>query len=112
MKPTGTAVEGKSGTAESLADLPSKGMLFVVHSFGPDHLRLMSVDDEGDLKPRQERYTGNTKDKTDRMRTMAVLSPNGKFLIVGTTSSCEKPASQQRSTMAATLGSLPGDPEC
>ena len=84
FKPTGNAVEGKSGTAKSLAYLPSKGMLFVLHSFGPDHLRLMSVDDEGNLKPRQERYTGNTKDKTDRVPTMAVLSPDGKFLIVGT----------------------------
>jgi hypothetical protein len=34
MKPTGNAVEGKSGTAKSLAYLPSKGMLFVLHSFG------------------------------------------------------------------------------
>jgi 6-phosphogluconolactonase (cycloisomerase 2 family) len=84
VKPTGNPVEGKSGTAKSLAYLPSKGMLFVLHSFGPDHLRLMSVDDEGNLKPRQERYTGNTKDKTDRVPTMAVLSPDGKFLIVGT----------------------------
>src|SRR5512146_223008 len=83
-RPTGNPVEGKSGTAKSLAYLPSKGMLFVLHSFGPDHLRLMSVDDEGNLKPRQERYTGNTKDKTDRVPTMAVLSPDGKFLIVGT----------------------------
>jgi 6-phosphogluconolactonase (cycloisomerase 2 family) len=83
-KPTGNPVEGRSGTAKSLAYLPSKGMLFVLHSFGPDHLRLMSVDTEGKLTPRQERYTGNTKDKTDRVPTMAVLSPDGKFLIVGT----------------------------
>ena len=82
--PTGNPVEGRSGTAKSLAYLPSKGMLFVLHSFGPDHLRLVSVDTEGKLTPRQERYTGNTKDKTDRVPTMAVLSPDGKFLIVGT----------------------------
>jgi len=84
-KPTGNAVEGKSGTAKSLAYLPSKGMLYVLHSFGPDHLRLMSVSDKGKLTPHMERYTANTKDKTDRVPTMAVLSPNGKFLIVGTT---------------------------
>src|SRR5262249_48683352 len=84
-KPTGNAVEGKSGTAKSLAYLPSKGMLFVLHSFGPDHVRLMSVSGDGKLTPRMERYTANTKDKTDRVPTMAVLSPNGKFLIVGTT---------------------------
>jgi hypothetical protein len=84
-KPTGNAVEGKSGTAKSLAYLPSKGMLFVLHSFGPDHVRLMSVGGDGKLTPRMERYTANTKDKTDRVPTMAVLSPDGKFLLVGTT---------------------------
>src|SRR5215475_15421283 len=84
-KPTGNAVEGKSGTAKSLAYLPSKRMLFVLHSFGPDHLRLMSVSADGKLTPRMERYTANTKDKNDRVPTMAVLSPDGKFLIVGTT---------------------------
>jgi hypothetical protein len=78
-------VEGKSGTAKSLAYLPSKGMLFVLHSFGPDHVRLMSVSVDGKLTPRMERYTANTMDKTDRVPTMAVLSPGGKFLIVGTT---------------------------
>src|SRR5262249_53719676 len=49
------------------------------------HLRLMSVDGQGKLKARPERYTVNTKDKTDRVPTMAVLSPDGKFLLVGTT---------------------------
>src|ERR1700752_2432811 len=43
VKPTGNAVEGKSGTAKSLAYSPSKDMLYVVHSFGPDHIRIMSV---------------------------------------------------------------------
>jgi 6-phosphogluconolactonase (cycloisomerase 2 family) len=85
VKPTGNAVKEKSGTAKSLAYAPSKGVLYVLHSFGPDHLRLMSVDAEGTLTARPERYTVNTKEKTDRVPTMAVLSPNGKFLLVGTT---------------------------
>jgi 6-phosphogluconolactonase (cycloisomerase 2 family) len=85
VKPTGNAVKGRSGTAKSLAYSPSKGMLFVVHSFGPDHLRLMSVDGEGKLTARQERYSVNTRDKTDRVPTMSVLSPDEKFLLVGTT---------------------------
>lgn len=63
---------------------PSKGILYVLHSFGPDHLRLMSVDGQGKLTARPERYTANTKDKTDRVPTMAALSPDGKFLLVGT----------------------------
>jgi 6-phosphogluconolactonase (cycloisomerase 2 family) len=85
VKPTGNEVKGKSGTAKSLAYSPSKGILYVLHSFGPDHVRLMSVDDQGKLTARPERYTVNTKDKTDRVPTMAVLSPDGKFLLVGTT---------------------------
>src|SRR5215472_2959466 len=84
-KLTGNPVEGKSGTAKSLAFAASKGILYVLHSFGPDHLRLMSVDAEGKLTARNERYTANTPDKTDRVPTMAVLSPDRKFLLVGTT---------------------------
>ena len=34
--------------------------------------------------------------------------PDGKFLIVGTTSSSEQPASQQRSTMAGGLDGVSG----
>jgi hypothetical protein len=56
----------------------------VLHPFGPD-LRLMSVDGQGKLTARPERYTANTNDKTDRVPTMAVLSPDGNFLLVGTT---------------------------
>jgi hypothetical protein len=85
VKPTGNRVKERSGTAKSLAYAPSKGILFVVHSFGPDHVRLMSVDAEGTLNTRPERYTANTPEKTDRVPTMGVLSPNGKFLLVGTT---------------------------
>jgi len=84
-KPTGNAVKGKSGTAKSLAYSPSKNMLYVVHSFGPDHIRLMSVADDGKLTPRMEGYTANTPDKPNRVPTQAVLSPDEKFLLVGTT---------------------------
>ena len=84
-KPTGNAVEGKSGTAKSLAYCPSKDMLYVVHSFGPEHIRLISVSSNGKLTPRTEKYTCNTPDKPHRVPTMAVLSPDEKFLLVGTT---------------------------
>src|SRR5262249_37294050 len=57
---------------------------FVVHTFGPDHLRLMSVDHEGNLTARRERYSVSTMDWPNRMPTMAVLSPDGKFLVLGT----------------------------
>jgi len=84
-KPTGNAVQGRSGTAKSVAYDDSRGMLYVLHSFGPDHLRLMSVSSDGKLTPRMERYTANTATKLNRVPTMAVISPDGKFLLVGTT---------------------------
>src|SRR5215471_8753703 len=84
-KPTGNAVEGKSGTAKSLAYCPSKNMLYVLHSFGPDHIRLMSVSRDGKLTPRTEKYTCNTPEKPHRVPTMGVLSPDEKFFLVGTT---------------------------
>jgi 6-phosphogluconolactonase (cycloisomerase 2 family) len=74
----------QSGGAKSVAYAPSSRTLFVVHSFGPDHLRLMSVDEEGNLRPRPEEYSVSTKDWPDRVPTMAVLSPDGKFLVLGT----------------------------
>jgi 6-phosphogluconolactonase (cycloisomerase 2 family) len=85
VKRTGNVVTGRSGTAKSLAYAASSGTLFVLHSFGPDHLRLMSVDAKGNLKARPERYSANTQDKTNRVPTMVVVSPDEKFLVVGTT---------------------------
>lgn len=43
VKPTGN-VMGRSGTAKSPAYCPSRDTQLVLHSFGPDHVRLMSVD--------------------------------------------------------------------
>src|SRR5262249_26682145 len=85
VQPTGNPVMGKSGAGKSLVYTPAHQKLYVLHLFGPDHLPLMSVDPGGKLTTRAERYTANTKDKTDRVPTMAVLSPDGKFLLVGTT---------------------------
>jgi 6-phosphogluconolactonase (cycloisomerase 2 family) len=85
VKPTGNPVEGRSGTAKSLAYSPSSGTLVVLHSFGPDHIRLMSVHGGGKLSARPERYTVNTHDKPNRVATMVVISPDEKFVLVGTT---------------------------
>src|SRR4029077_21168628 len=51
-----------SGGAKSLAYAPSSRTLYVLHTFGPDHLRLISVDGEGKLTPRPEKYSVNTMD--------------------------------------------------
>ncbi|XVV15048.1 lactonase family protein [Actinoplanes sp. CA-131856] len=85
VKRTGNVVAGRSGTAKSLAYVPSTGTLYVLHSFGPDHVRLMSVDANGKLKARPEGYTINTAEKSRRVSTMVVLSPDEKYIIVGTT---------------------------
>lgn len=85
VKRTGNVVTGRSGTAKSLAYAASSGTLFVLHAFGRDHVRLMSVDGGGKLTARPERYSVNTQDKSNRVSTIAVLSPDGKFLLVGTT---------------------------
>jgi 6-phosphogluconolactonase (cycloisomerase 2 family) len=82
VKRTGNA---KNGGAKSVAYVPSSRTLFVVHTFGPDHLRLLSVDDEGNLTARPEQYSVSTMDWPNRVPTMAVPSPDGKFLLLGTT---------------------------
>ena len=83
-KRTGNIVNGQSGTAKALAYSPSHSTLFVLHALG-DHLRLMSVDEEGKLTARPERYTVNTMDWPNRLATMAALTADEKFLVVGTT---------------------------
>jgi hypothetical protein len=45
----------------------------------------MSVDGEGKLTPRPETYSVSTPEWPNRVPTMAVLSPDGRFLILGTT---------------------------
>ncbi|AVT29571.1 hypothetical protein C6361_08765 [Plantactinospora sp. BC1] len=84
-KPTGNPVTGRSGTAKSLAYAPTTGTLYVLHAFGPDHLRLMSVDNDGRLAVRLERYSVNLPDKPHRVATMVTLSPDERFTLVGTT---------------------------
>jgi hypothetical protein len=84
-KRTGNIVNGRSGTAKALAYSPSHSTLYVLHAFGPDHLRLMSVDEEGNLTARPEGYTVNTMDKPKRVATMASLTADEKLLVVGTT---------------------------
>src|SRR5258708_3094754 len=69
VKPTGNPVEGKSGTAKSLAFAPSTRTLFVLHSFGPDHLRVISVYTVGKRTARPEEYTVNTYSKRDLITT-------------------------------------------
>lgn len=79
---TGEPVTGRSGTAKSLAYRPQSHTLYVLHAFGPDHVRSFRVAKDGKLTLRPEHYSVNTATKTDRVSTQAVLSPDGRFLLV------------------------------
>lgn len=81
-QPTGEPVTGRSGTAKSLTYRPQSRTLYVLHAFGPNHLRAYTVAEDGKLKLRSERHTVNTATKTDRVSTQAVLSPDGRFLLI------------------------------
>jgi hypothetical protein len=83
VKRTGNVVTGPSGTAKSLEYAPSSRTLYVLHTFGPDHIRLLSVDPNGHLKLRPERYSAVPPDKPGRVTTMLTVSPDEKFLLVG-----------------------------
>ena len=79
---TGEPVIGRSGTAKSLAYRPQSRTLYVLHAFGPNHLRSYTVAEDGKLKLNPQRQSVNTATKTDRVATQAVLSPDGHFLLV------------------------------
>jgi len=80
VKPTGQPISGRSGTAKSLAYSPTTQMLYVCHSFGPDHIRMFSVKN-GKLTGKKANHTVNTAAKPDRIPTQIVLTPDGKFLM-------------------------------
>ena len=80
MKPTGQPVPGRSGTAKSLAYSTKTNTLYVLHAFGPDHIRMFSVK-EGKLTSKGGAHTVNTKNKTDRVATQIVLTPDQNYLM-------------------------------
>lgn len=79
---TGEPVTGRSGTAKSLAYRPESRTLYVLHSFGPNHVRAYKVAKDGKLKLLPERHSVDTATKVGRVATQAVLSPDGRFLLV------------------------------
>lgn len=82
MQSTGEPVTGRSGTAKSLVYRPQSRTLYVLHAFGPNHLRSYTVAEDGRLKLRPEHRSVNTAKKANRVATQAVLSPDGRFLLV------------------------------
>lgn len=79
-QPTGELVEGRSGTAKSLAFSPKHSTLYVLHAFGPNHLRVYDLKD-GKLSLRPIKRTVDTTTKVGRIPTQLVLSPDQRFLM-------------------------------
>jgi hypothetical protein len=82
VKRTGNLV-GPLGTAKSLAFADGTRTLYVLHTFGPEQIRLMSIDDDGYLTLREERHAAVPSDKPGRVTTMITVSPDERFLLVG-----------------------------
>ncbi|MEO6000440.1 MAG: hypothetical protein ABIN89_26610 [Chitinophagaceae bacterium] len=80
VQTTGQPVAGKSGTAKSLAYAENSHTLYVLHSFGPDHIRMFSFNN-GMFTQKPGSYTANIGDK-HRVATEIVLTPDNKFLLV------------------------------
>lgn len=80
VEATGQPVSGQSGTAKSLAYAENTHTLYVCHAFGPDHIRMFSVED-GMLTQSGNSYTVNIGDK-HRVTTEIELSPDNNFLMV------------------------------
>jgi hypothetical protein len=83
VKRTGNLVTGRTGTAKSLAYAPTSGALYVLHTVGPTHIRVLSVAGDGMLTPSPEGYSAVPADKPGRVTTMLTLSPDECFLLVG-----------------------------
>jgi 6-phosphogluconolactonase (cycloisomerase 2 family) len=83
VKRTGNLVTGKSGTAKSLAYAPSSRTLYVLHTLGPEQIRLFLVSSDGKLTLRSERYSSVPADKPGRVTTMLTVSPDERFLLAG-----------------------------
>jgi hypothetical protein len=83
VKRTGNAISGKSGTAKSLAYASSSRTLYALHTFGPEHIRVFSVDSNGALKVGAKGYSAVPSNKPGRVPTMLTVSPDQKYLLVG-----------------------------
>ena len=82
-KRTGNPVTGRSGTAKSLAYSASRRILYVLHSLGPSHIRLLSIDSNGSLDARPVGYSAAPADKPGRVPTMLTISPDDQVVLVG-----------------------------
>jgi hypothetical protein len=80
---TGNALMGKSGTSSTLAYNDADMVLYVGHSFGPDHIKSFKVEG-GKLMLTGEAKNVNTPEFPDRVMTQVLLTPDRKFLLAFT----------------------------
>lgn len=77
---TGVELNGKYGTASSLAYNDADRTLYVSHTFGPDHIKTFAVM-AGKLTLKPGAKSVNLPGIADRIPTQIVMSPDNKFLI-------------------------------
>ena len=73
---------GESNSLNSLSYNDQAGVLYALHSFGPNHIRMLKVDKEMKLSPMRHKYTINTDNDKDRIPTQICISPDGEFALV------------------------------
>lgn len=74
-------VTGEKGTTNSVTYDSKSKTLYVLHSLGPNHITAFKVKN-GKLEKTQKAYSVNTDLAKDRVATHAIVSPDGKFLLV------------------------------
>lgn len=71
---------GENGLANTLSYDPAHNLLFVGHSFGPNHIRVFRVE-KGKLVLLPKRHTVNVSDADDRVLTQVRVAPSNRFLL-------------------------------
>lgn len=73
---------GERGSLNSLAYNANNRVLYALHSFGPNHIRMFRVDSDMKLSLMDQNYTVNTPEEKDRIPTQIIISPDNKFVLV------------------------------
>lgn len=72
---------GEKGITNSVTYNDKTKTLYVLHSLGANHIRSFNVKN-GKLENTNATYTVNTDSAKDRIATQAIVSPDGRFLLV------------------------------
>lgn len=72
---------GETAAPSSLTYNGKTHTLYVLHTFGPNHIRSFKVIG-GKLVPTGQAYTANTPEFNNRIPTQIISSPDGRFVLV------------------------------